>query len=84
MLVVIIDCRPPEPGIVSDEWRILDRPRMVVVIHLTRFNLVDSVEALIVITVVITLALGHKNVTAIVNLGLVEKPEICKPVLPIA
>ena len=80
MLVVIIDCRPPEPGIVSDEWRILDRPRMVVVIRLTRFHLIYSVEAL----VIITLALSHKHVATIVDLRLVNKSEVCKPALPVA
>ena len=83
--VVIIDCRPPAPGIVSDGWRILDRPRMAaVIIRLTRINLTDPVEALVVITIATTLALGNKNVTAIVIIGVVEKPESCKPDLLIA
>ena len=48
--MVIIDCRLSTPGIVSDGWQTLDRPRMVVIIRLTRFNLSNPIEAPTVIT----------------------------------
>ena len=70
MRLVIIDCKPPAPGIVNGSWRILDRPRVAVIIRLTSFNLTDRVEGLVVINVIASLTLGHKNVTAIVIIGL--------------
>ena len=55
-----------------------------VIIHLTRLNFRNPVEALTIVTVIITLALGDKNVSIIDSIGVVDKPAIIKPIMPIA
>jgi hypothetical protein len=82
--MVIVDCRLPSPGIVSDGWRILDRPHVAaVILHLARFNFWDPVESIVTTITTIVLDLSNRNVSIAGIIGLVVKPESSEPVVPV-
>jgi hypothetical protein len=82
--VVIVDCRPPSPGIVSDGWRILDRPHVAaVIIRLARLNFRNPVETLVITITTFVLGLSNQNVSIVGIIGFVDKPESSEPVVPV-
>jgi hypothetical protein len=82
--MVIVDCRLPSPGIVSDGWRILDRPHVAaVIIRLTGLNFWDPVESIVTAITIVALGLSNQNVRIVGILGLVDKSESSEPVVPV-
>ena len=80
--MLILDCRPLEPGIISEARRTPDRPRVVVLIRFARVNFCNPVELPVVID--LFLKLGHKDVSVIHELRIVEAAKSCVPILSIA
>ena len=77
--LLIVICRPLAPGIISEGWRAHDRPHVVVIVRLTRLRLIDPIETVINIVI----ALRHKDVAAVANLGVVVEAKGRVPILPI-